>query len=167
MGVILITGGARSGKSRRAEARARAFPGRPVYVATAEALDAEMAERIAGHRARRGGDWIEREVPLDLVRTLIDTDGGGARLVDCLTLWLSNLMHAQRDWSREVTLLAEALPRQRSPIVMVSNEVGLGIVPDNALARAFRDAAGIMNQTIAGVADEVEFVVAGLPMKLK
>lgn len=167
MGVILITGGARSGKSRRAEARARAFPGQPVYVATAEALDAEMAERIAGHRARRGSDWIEREAPLDLVRTLIDSDGGGARLVDCLTLWLSNLMHAQRDWAREVTLLADALPRQRSPIVMVTNEVGLGIVPDNALARAFRDAAGIMNQTIAGVADEVEFVVAGLPMKLK
>ena len=167
MGVILITGGARSGKSRRAETRARAFPGQPVYVATAEALDAEMEARIAGHRARRGSDWIERETPLDLVRTLIDTDGGGARLVDCLTLWLSNLMHAQRDWSREVTQLAGALPRQRSPIIMVTNEVGLGIVPDNALARAFRDAAGIMNQTIASVADEVEFVVAGLPMKLK
>ncbi|WP_076866879.1 bifunctional adenosylcobinamide kinase/adenosylcobinamide-phosphate guanylyltransferase [Bradyrhizobium mercantei] len=167
MSAILITGGARSGKSRRAELRAQSFPGQPVYVATAEALDAEMDERIAKHRARRGNDWIEREVPLDLVDVLSATDGGGARLVDCLTLWLSNLLHAERDWSREVTRLADALPRQHSPVVLVTNEVGLGIVPDNALARTFRDAAGLMNQTIAGVADEVEFVVAGLPMKLK
>jgi adenosylcobinamide kinase/adenosylcobinamide-phosphate guanylyltransferase len=167
MAVILITGGARSGKSKRAETRTRAFPGRPVYVATAEARDAEMDERIARHRARRGTDWIEREEPLDLVPTLISTDGGGARLVDCLTLWLSNLMHAERDWEREVSELATALPRFKSPVVFVSNEVGLGIVPDNALARSFRDASGIMNQTIAAVAGEVEFVVAGLPMKLK
>lgn len=167
MAIILITGGARSGKSLRAEARARAFPGQPVYIATAEALDAEMAERIARHRARRGQDWIEREAPLDLVQALAETDGRGARLVDCLTLWLSNLLLAERDWSTELSLLADALRSARSPVVMVTNEVGLGIVPDNALARAFRDAAGIMNQTIAGVADEVEFVVAGLPMKLK
>ena len=167
MAVILITGGARSGKSRRAELRARSFPGQPVYVATAEALDAEMDERIAKHRARRGSDWIEREVPLDLVEALAETDGGGARLVDCLTLWLSNLLHAERDWSQEVTRLADVLSRQRSPVIIVTNEVGLGIVPDNALARTFRDAAGLMNQSIAGVADEVELVVAGLPMKLK
>jgi adenosylcobinamide kinase/adenosylcobinamide-phosphate guanylyltransferase len=167
MSVILITGGARSGKSRHAETRARAFPGRPVYIATAEALDGEMAERIAGHRARRDDQWIEREVPLELPRILVETDGGGARLVDCLTLWLSNLLHSQRNWSQEVARLAEALPRQRSPVVLVTNEVGLGIVPDNVLGRVYRDAAGIMNQTMAGVADEVEFVVAGLPMKLK
>ena len=167
MSIILITGGARSGKSRRAEARTCAFPGPPVYIATAEALDGEMADRITKHRARRGNGWIEREVPLDLVQTLIGTDGGGARLVDCLTLWLSNLLHAEHDWSQGVAQLADALTRQRSPVVMVTNEVGLGIVPDNALARTYRDAAGIMNQTIASVADEVEFVVAGLPMKLK
>ena len=167
MAIILITGGARSGKSVRAEARARAFPGQPVYIATAEALDAEMAERIAKHRDRRGNDWIERKAPLELVQALIETDGGGARLVDCLTLWLSNLLLAERDWSKELSLMADALRSARSPVVMVTNEVGLGIVPDNALARAFRDAAGIMNQTIAGVADEVEFIVAGLPMKLK
>ncbi|MBH5390061.1 MULTISPECIES: bifunctional adenosylcobinamide kinase/adenosylcobinamide-phosphate guanylyltransferase [Bradyrhizobium] len=167
MAVILITGGARSGKSTRAEARARSFPGQPVYIATAEALDGEMEQRIARHRARRGTDWIEREVPLDLVPALLATDGGGARLVDCLTLWLSNLMHATRDWERDVRELAGALPRLSSPVVLVTNEVGLGIVPDNALARSFRDAAGIMNQILAGVADEVEFVVAGLPMKLK
>ena len=167
MVVILITGGARSGKSKRAETRARSFPGRPVYIATAESLDSEMEARIAKHRAWRGTDWIEREVPLDLVQALVATDGGGARLVDCLTLWLSNLLHAERDWEREVTALVDALPRLESPLVLVTNEVGLGIVPDNALARTFRDAAGIMNQSIAAVADEVEFVVAGLPMKLK
>ncbi|MHB0772557.1 bifunctional adenosylcobinamide kinase/adenosylcobinamide-phosphate guanylyltransferase [Bradyrhizobium sp. 5.13L] len=167
MAVILITGGARSGKSKRAEARAKAFSSRPVYIATAEALDAEMKERIARHRARRGTDWIEREVPLDLVAALAATDGGGARLVDCLTLWLSNLMHAARDWEQEVNALVGALINLKSPVVLVTNEVGLGIVPDNALARSFRDAAGIMNQTIAAAADEVEFIVAGLPMKLK
>lgn len=167
MAVILITGGARSGKSKRAETRARSFPGQPVYIATAEALDGEMEERIAWHRARRGTDWIEREVPLDLVPVLLATDGGGARLVDCLTLWLSNLMHAERDWEHEVNALAATLPRLESPVVLVTNEVGLGIVPDNALARSFRDAAGIMNQAIAAAAGEVEFVVAGLPMKLK
>jgi adenosylcobinamide kinase / adenosylcobinamide-phosphate guanylyltransferase len=167
MAIILITGGARSGKSTRAEARARAFPGRPVYVATAEALDIEMRERIAQHRARRAGAWLERETPLELVAALVETDGHGARLVDCLTLWLSNLMHAERDWQKEAILLSETLSRQNSPVVLVTNEVGLGIVPDNALARRFRDAAGILNQMVARVAEEVEFVVAGLPMRVK
>lgn len=165
--IILVTGGARSGKSARAESRARAFPGQPVYIATAEALDVEMSERIALHRARRANAWIEREAPLELVEALDETDGGGARLVDCLTLWLSNLLHDQRDWSREASRLAGALGRQHSPVVLVTNEVGLGIVPDNALARAFRDAAGLLSQRIAKVADEVEFVAAGLPMRLK
>src|SRR5262249_34810526 len=154
-------------KSVCAEARAKAFAGKPVYIATAEALDAEMRERIAGHRARRGSAWIEHETPLDLVPALKATDGGGARLVDCLTLWLSNLMHAERDWSKESARLAETLRAQKSPVVLVTNEVGLGIVPDNALARRFRDAAGIMNQMIAQAADEVEFIVAGLPVRVK
>jgi adenosylcobinamide kinase/adenosylcobinamide-phosphate guanylyltransferase len=167
MAIILITGGARSGKSMRAETRARAFPGQPVYVATAEALDDEMRERIARHRGRRGQEWLERETPLELVAALADTDGGGARLVDCLTLWLSNLMQAERDWSVEACRLADALALQRSPVVLVTNEVGLGIVPDNALGRRFRDAAGLLNQMVARVADEVEFVVAGLPMRVK
>jgi adenosylcobinamide kinase/adenosylcobinamide-phosphate guanylyltransferase len=167
MTIILITGGARSGKSVRAEARALSFPGKPVYIATAEALDAEMRERIANHRARRGGAWLERETPLELVTALPETDGGGARLVDCLTLWLSNLLHAGRDWRREAAALADALGNQKSPVVLVTNEVGLGIVPDNSLARQFRDAAGIVNQMIARTASEVEFVVAGLPMRVK
>jgi adenosylcobinamide kinase/adenosylcobinamide-phosphate guanylyltransferase len=167
MAIILITGGARSGKSTRAEARVRAFAGQPVYIATAEALDDEMRERIAKHRARRGSEWLEREAPLELVAALLETDGGGARLVDCLTLWLSNLMHAERDWEKEAKLIINALGRQKSPVVLVTNEVGLGIVPDNALARRFRDAAGILNQMVAHAADEVDFVVAGLPMRVK
>jgi adenosylcobinamide kinase/adenosylcobinamide-phosphate guanylyltransferase len=167
MAIILITGGARSGKSTRAEARAREFGGRPVYVATADALDSEMGERIARHRARRGSEWLERETPLELVAALDETDGGGARLVDCLTLWLTNLMLAERDWEREASALAQALARQKSPVVLVTNEVGLGIVPENALARRFRDAAGIVNQMIGRAADEVELVVAGLPMRVK
>ena len=167
MAIILITGGARSGKSVRAEARASAFAGKPVYIATAQALDTEMRERIARHRARRGNEWIEHETPLELVPALKATDGGGARLVDCLTLWLSNLLHAQRDWLKETERLAESLRAQKSPVVLVTNEVGLGIVPDNALARQFRDAAGAMNQAIARAADEVELVVAGLPVRVK
>ena len=167
MAIILITGGARSGKSVRAELRALSFPGRPVYIATAEPLDAEMRERIAQHRARRGSVWQECETPLELVAALRDTDRGGARLVDCLTLWLSNLLQASRDWAQEAEALADTLAHQNNPVVLVTNEVGLGIVPDNALARQFRDASGVLNQMIARVADEVEFMVAGLPMRVK
>lgn len=167
MTAILITGGARSGKSLLAETRALSLPGRPVYIATATAGDAEMVARIAAHRARRDARWTDVEAPLDLVGALARTDGQGARLVDCLTLWLSNLMFSDRDWRAEAEALARALPAQASPVILVTNEVGLGIVPDNALARAFRDAAGTLNQTIAAVADEVILAVAGLPMKVK
>ena len=167
MPIILITGGARSGKSTRAETRAQSFAGKPVYIATAIGFDHELRERIATHRARRGHDWIERETPLELVAALKATDGGGARLVDCLTIWLTNLMHEGRDWKMEAAGLTEALGAQQSPVVLVTNEVGSGIVPDNALAREFRDAAGLLNQMIARAADEVEFVVAGLPMRVK
>jgi adenosylcobinamide kinase / adenosylcobinamide-phosphate guanylyltransferase len=167
MPIILITGGARSGKSTRAEARAQDFAGKPVYIATAEGFDHEMRERIAKHRERRGDEWIEHETPLELVAALNATDGGGARLIDCLTIWLANLMHDGRDWAKGGAELVEALKAQHSPVVLVTNEVGSGIVPDNALAREFRDAAGLLNQMIARAADEVELVVAGLPMRVK
>lgn len=167
MTVVLVTGGARSGKSRRAEFRTLSFPGQAIYIATSEAFDTEMQERIALHRACRGVQWELREEPLDLIKVLMETDGRGPRLIDCLTLWLSNLMHAERDWRLEASRLALSLGEQNTPVVLVTNEVGLGIVPDNALARAFRDAAGFINQAVAEVADEVEFVVAGLPLKLK
>lgn len=167
MTVVLITGGARSGKSRRAELRTLSYSGQAIYIATSEALDTEMEARIAVHRERRGLEWELREEPLDLVRVLVETDDRGPRLVDCLTLWLSNLMHAERDWKAECSALVQTLRTQKSPVILVTNEVGLGIVPDNALARAFRDAAGFINQSVADVADDVELVVAGIAMKLK
>lgn len=165
--ILLITGGARSGKSSYAERRVAELPGRPCYIATAEIRDAEMAERVALHRGRRGPEWLEREAPIDLIAALAQTDGGGPRLVDCVTLWLTNLMLADRDWQADLAALLKALQAQKSAVIFVTNEVGFGIVPENALARAFRDAAGLVNQALATAADEVQFVVSGLPMKVK
>lgn len=164
---ILITGGARSGKSGIAETMALSL-GRPaVYIATAEAHDTEMAARIAEHQARRGAEWVTHAEPRDLIGALAATDGRGPRLVDCLTLWLTNLMLAGDDWRAAGRALVAALPAQTDPVVIVTNEVGSGIVPDNALARAFRDAAGRLNQWVAAAADDVHLAVAGLPLKVK
>lgn len=164
---ILITGGARSGKSRIAEAQATRFAPRATYIATAEAHDAEMAARIATHQARRGSGWTTHAEPLDLAGALRATDGQGPRLVDCLTLWLSNLMLGGHDWQAASRAFIAVLPDQRDPVVIVTNEVGSGIVPDNALAREFRDAAGLLNQWVAEAADEVYLAVSGLPLKVK
>lgn len=166
--VTFVLGGARSGKSRFAEGLVADHPGRHVYLATAQAGDAEMAERIRRHRERRGAGWTTVEEPLDLVGAIEATSlERAAVLVDCLTLWLSNLMAADRDAEREARRLMDVLPRLESPIVFVSNEVGLGIVPDNALSRAFRDQAGFLHQAVAAAADRFYFVAAGLPMLLK
>lgn len=168
--ITLLTGGARSGKSRLAEAETRALcrPGqRPLYIATAEPGDPEMETRIQAHRASRGPEWDDLHVPLDLGPALDASDGRGPRLVDCLTLWLSNLMLGGHDIDAATDTLLEALSRQRDPVVIVTNEVGLGIVPDNALARSFRDAAGFLNQRVAGAADRVALVACGLPLTLK
>lgn len=164
---ILITGGARSGKSRIAEQRVLALGTRATYIATAEARDDEMTARIAAHRARRGDGWTTHAEPLDLVGALMLTDGQGPRLVDCLTLWLTNLMLGGHDWQAAARALVAALPNQTDAVVIVTNEVGAGIVPDNALARDFRDAAGLLNQWVAAVADDVILAVAGLPLKVK
>ncbi len=164
---ILVTGGARSGKSALAERLALGLGGRAVYIATAERGDAEMAARIAVHRDRRGEAWRTVEAPEDLVGALDATDGTAPRLVDCLTLWLSNLMHCGPDWRARTQALVPALLRQSAPVVLVTNEVGAGIVPENALARSFRDAAGELNQAVAAAADEVYLSVAGLPLRLK
>lgn len=164
---ILITGGARSGKSTLAERMTLSLGPSAIYIATAEALDDEMADRIALHRARRGPEWQTRAAPLDLVGALQDSCGQAPRLVDCLTLWLSNLMFAERDWQAETEALAHCIARQTSPVIFVTNEVGAGIVPENALARRFRDAAGLMNQHIATACDEVWLTVAGQPLKVK
>lgn len=164
---ILITGGARSGKSTLAE-RMTLDLGRPaLYLATAEAGDGEMAERIALHRAHRGTEWQTLAEPLALIRALEESDGGPPRLVDCITLWLSNLMFAERDWKGEVEALAALLPRLGAPVILVTNEVGSGIVPDNRLARTFRDAQGWTNQRLAHACDELWFCVAGHPLKVK
>lgn len=171
--VTLILGGARSGKSRHAEqliesALAGELYESATYLATAEALDGEMKARIAEHRARRGPVWHTVEEPLDLVGALTaNADPARPILVDCLTLWLGNLMGVGRDVDAETTALAARLQDFGGPVVLVSNEVGLGIVPDNELARSFRDHAGRLNRAVADIADRVLFVAAGLPLTLK
>ena len=164
---ILITGGARSGKSVIAETKALSLGPRAVYIATAEVRDGEMAARIATHQARRGAEWLTHAEAFDLVGALVATDGQGPRLVDCLTLWLTNLMLDGRDWQSAGRALVAALTAQTDPVVLVTNEVGGGIVPDNVLARDFRDAAGLLNQWVAATADEVILAVAGLSLKVK
>ena len=166
--ILLITGGARSGKSTFAEDRAAAYAPPWAYLATAEARDTEMTARIRLHQTRRDPDWHTHEDGTALVETLRRTeDGFGVRLVDCLTLWLSRLMEEDADIALETGALCDYLRGTKTPVILVGNEVGLGIVPANALARAFRDEAGRLNQAVAAVADEVVFMVAGLPMTVK
>lgn len=166
--VTLVLGGQRSGKSRYAERLCEGQAGPCLYLATAEAGDEEMAARIAAHQARRGGRWQTHEEPLALVSALQRMAGPGRSvLADCLTLWLSNLMAAGRDPAAEGDRLLAALADLKGPVVLVANEVGLGIVPDNALARAFADHAGRLNQKIADAAQSVVFMAAGLPLALK
>jgi adenosylcobinamide kinase/adenosylcobinamide-phosphate guanylyltransferase len=161
-------GGARSGKSRLAQARAEATPGELVYVATAEALDAEMTERIARHRAERGPPWRTVEAPRNLADVIRRECGPGrVVLVDCLTMWLSNVLLAGEDVAAASRELLTALAGQGGVLLLVSNEVGMGIVPETALGRQFRDEAGRLNQAVAAAADEVQLVVAGLAMPLK
>ncbi len=165
---LLVLGGARSGKSRFAQMQAESRPGELVYIATAQAFDAEMADRIARHRSDRGARWRTVEAPLDLAQAIAQHSGPGTvLLIDCLTLWASNLMFAERDIAAEIVAVIAAIAGAPGPVIFVANEVGLGVVPDNALARRFRDIAGDINQAIARAADGVVFVAAGLPLALK
>lgn len=166
--LTLVLGGARSGKSRYGEGLVTALGGPRVYIATSQVWDAEMAERVAKHRDDRGPDWTTVEEPRDLIGSLSRhaAEGTGV-LVDCLTLWLTNLMMAEADVAAESAALVELLPTLPGRVVLVSNEVGMGIVPDNALARRFRDHAGRLHQSIAAVAPRVVLTVAGLPMFVK
>jgi len=168
--LTLVLGGARSGKSRYAESLISGLPSpwQPpwTYVATAEAGDAEMAVRIETHRARRGPNWRTVETPRDLAAAIAAASAAPV-LVDCLTLWLSNLMLAQADIEAETATLERALAKAAAPVVLVANEVGSGIVPDHPLGRRFRDLQGVLNQRIAARADRVVLVVAGLPLALK
>lgn len=165
--LTLLLGGARSGKSAHAERLVTAISAPWRYIATAEAYDDEMRERIALHQARRSEGWWTQDAPLDLTAALADVPDGQPLLVDCLTLWLSNHMLADHDLDAECARLEAVLSNPRGQWFVVSNEVGMGIVPDNALGRRFRDAQGRLNQRVAALADEVLFMVAGLPMKVK
>jgi adenosylcobinamide kinase/adenosylcobinamide-phosphate guanylyltransferase len=164
--LTLVLGGARSGKSRYAERLVMALPSPWLYVATAEARDSEMVERVAVHQAQRGPGWTTVETPRDIAGALA-ANANTPALVDCLTLWLSNVLLADADVDAEIEHLDGALARTAAPVVLVANEVGSGIVPDNALGRRFRDLQGLLNQRIAARADRVFLVVAGLPLTLK
>jgi len=167
-GVTLILGGARSGKSVLGENLIAASGLEPVYIATSQAHDAEMRARVGQHKARRGPEWSTIEEPDDLEGVLKrEARACRAVLVDCLTLWVTNLMMAEADIAARAKSLCATLETIESPVVLISNEVGLGIVPDNAMARAFRDHAGRLHQDIAATADTVYFVAAGLPLKMK
>ncbi|WP_366943604.1 bifunctional adenosylcobinamide kinase/adenosylcobinamide-phosphate guanylyltransferase [Parasphingopyxis sp.] len=163
---MLILGGARSGKSRHALELAKKMPAPYVFVATAEAHDAEMKERICRHRSERGSEWRTIEAPIALADA-IDQAPTATVLIDCCTIWLSNIMLAGRDTDGDMKRLIAAIRGSANPIVMVSNEVGYGIVPDTPLGRRFRDVHGRMNQRLAEISETVELVVAGIPLRIK
>lgn len=166
---VLVLGGARSGKSTFSEQLAMRSGKRLAYLATAEALDAEMADRVASHKASRAGQFTTIEEPLALSDALLRASlKHDVILVDCLTLWITNLLVANVDVAKAVGELGRTLGQiEEARVILVSNEVGLGIVPDNAMARTFRDLAGAAHQRLAEICDEVYFIVAGLPMTLK
>ncbi|BCS55221.1 bifunctional adenosylcobinamide kinase/adenosylcobinamide-phosphate guanylyltransferase [Geobacter sp. SVR] len=174
--IIYISGGTRSGKSTFAEKLALEFGAPLCYLATAQSLDSEMDERIGKHQQRRGPEWQTVEEPLHLSRALTCCDGAyHGILVDCLTLWLSNLLLLDENpgWEteerilEEVRRLADTLRDMTTPVIIVSNEVGMGIVPEHRLGRLFRDLAGQANQMVAAAADEAWLVASGIPLRLK
>jgi adenosylcobinamide kinase/adenosylcobinamide-phosphate guanylyltransferase len=168
--IIFITGGAKSGKSTFALKKGFRISGNKAFIATAEALDEEMQQRIENHKLQRGNEWVTYEEPLKIADVINRIKGKySAIIIDCLTLWLSNLIHSKLDTNKEIENLINALniKNPASRIYIVSNEVGMGIVPDNKLARIYRDSAGSLNQKIAEIADEVYLLVSGIPLKLK
>jgi adenosylcobinamide kinase/adenosylcobinamide-phosphate guanylyltransferase len=166
--IIFITGGARSGKSSFALESAAKHEGKRAYVATAQALDSEMKERIERHRKERGSEWDTFEEPMDLAKALPPLGSVyDVIIIDCLTIWLSNLMLSEVEVGREVEGLITALREVNTNVFVVSNEVGMGIVPDNETARRFRDMAGSLNQKVADAADEAYLVVSGIPVRIK
>jgi adenosylcobinamide kinase/adenosylcobinamide-phosphate guanylyltransferase len=162
----LVLGGAASGKSAVAEGRVLATGLNPIYVATAQAYDTEMQDKVALHRAQRGGKWTTVEQPINIAPTLAKATPLDAVLIDCATLWLTNLMLSDTDISTAEASLMQALANCQSPVTIVSNEVGQGIVPENAMARRFRTIQGRFNQRMAAAVGTVLFVTAGLPQTL-
>jgi adenosylcobinamide kinase/adenosylcobinamide-phosphate guanylyltransferase len=166
--VIFVIGGARSGKSSFALNRASGVSGKKAYIATAQALDAEMDDRIKKHKQERGNEWDTIEEPFRLAETIKEISGNYETvIIDCLTLWLSNLMLGDKDVEEEMRSFISSLATVTCSLFTVSNEVGMGIVPDNALSRRFRDLAGHLNQKVARIADEVYLVTAGIPLRIK
>ncbi len=170
--ITLVIGGCRSGKSSHALGLANALSGKKkIFIATSVPTDTEMEARVTRHQQERGGDWDTAEVPVEIPRTIDEASAtAGVILVDCLTLWTSNLMFQGLDQpgiDLHLQALATSLEHAQCPVILVSNEVGAGIVPENALARQFRDMAGFVNQKIASVADRVTWMVAGIPVSIK
>ena len=165
--IILVTGGARSGKSALAERLAQSRGNKVIYIATSEPFDDEMQSRIDRHRARRDAGWRTVDAPLELPDMLVQTDGDAARLVDCLTMWLNNLIYHNRDVGDEMNRLIKVISEQQADLVMVTNEIGSGLVPQTAEARKFRDLAGELNQMVAQAASQVYLSVSGIPVKIK
>ena len=165
--IILVTGGARSGKSALAERLAQSCGNKVIYIATSEPFDDEMQSRINRHRARRDAGWRTVDAPLELPDMLVQTDGDAPRLVDCLTMWLNNLIYHNRDVGDEMDRLIKVISEQQADLVMVTNEIGSGLVPQTAEARKFRDLAGELNQMVAQAASQVYLSVSGIPVKIK
>lgn len=165
--LTLILGGASSGKSAYAERLVLASEKQPVYLATAQVLDEEMTRKISKHRLRRGPEWVLVEAPIHLSPVLAKANTKQIILLDCLTLWLSNLMEAGQDVEAATTILLTAIENSSAEVIAVSNEIGLGLVPSSALGRKFRDAQGLLNQRFAAAAHNVSFIAAGLPLHLK
>ena len=164
---ILVTGGARSGKSVFAEKRTKQLGSSLIYIATSEVIDSEMRKRVEEHQARRGSEWQTLHAPINLTEALIETDGKGPCLVDCVTFWLNNLIFHDEDIDAATKELITVLNERSDPVVLVTNEVGSGIIPENALARRFCDEAGRLNQTISQIADEVYVSISGIPLQIK
>lgn len=164
---ILVTGGNRSGKSLFAEELTLSFGKKPSYLATAINIDDEMNKRINVHKKRRKNLWYEYESPLNLIETLKKTDKDSPILIDCITLWLNNIFYKKKNWRTEVERFSKFLVNLNQPLILVTNEVGSGLVPMNKLSRNFQDASGITNQILASVCDDVYLVVCGIPTKIK
>jgi len=168
MNTTLVVGGARSGKSHRALQLARNIDGERVFIATAAALDAEMAERIERHRSERGADFRTVEVGVDLAEVMAaEMARSRVVVVDCLTLWLANCLHQGCDMRAQTEAITAVLAKPPCSVILVSNEVGMGLVPETRIGRDFRDAQGLLNREVAAVCGRVEFMVAGLPLTLK
>ena len=164
---ILVTGGNRSGKSLFAEELTLSFGKKPSYLATAINIDDEMNKRINVHKKRRKNLWYEYESPLNLIETLKKTDKDSPILIDCITLWLNNIFYKKKNWRTEVDKFSKFLVNLNQPLILVTNEVGSGLIPINKLSRNFQDASGITNQILASVCDDVYLVVCGIPTKIK